>query len=140
MFDANRAYLTQFSNALCRRLGWLATATSFYRNDYTAHRRGVALDVAFRTGPLMQQLASNDINYYLTPGLADALTLAVADIEDDWPNITRVVIESDHLHVEMSPRGRLPHQGIQVLIFAPPRYTSITQFPGIPSPLRYYRK
>lgn len=137
-WNGKRAELASFSRALARTLGWKAVVTSFFRPDRTAHRRGDALDIAFRSGPLADQRNAHDVNYFLTPGLLGYVTMAVRVLEGSYPTIKRVLIEHDHLHIERSSRNRprRPGEGIDVLVYGVPKVTSFVRHGGLNPPLR----
>lgn len=126
-------YLKRYTRAFQHAFGWDAVITSFYRNDKTAHRRGVALDFAFRDGPLDAQRRAGDVNYFYTPRFRAAVVAVARALHRRFPRMKRLLVELDHIHIEYSPvKTRFP----RIYVFAPPKSHSFAHYDGIPHPLR----
>lgn len=108
--------LRSFAQALCTAFGWNAALTSFCRTDSTAHGRCSALDLAFRSGPFAQQKSLRDVHYYRDESFVRQLMHLCRQLGPIYPEIRRVLIEVDHLHIDAGKRFT-PH--IRVGIYAP---------------------
>jgi hypothetical protein len=127
--------LVQFASDLGNYLGHELAVTSFYRSDQTAHRRAAALDVAFRSGPLYAARNRGHVVYYWYRPLWTALRAALESIGAEYPDIRRVVVEADHLHIDFGDAD--PELGRPVLgRYSPPVYNAITNTPGVLPQLR----
>lgn len=137
-FGVEYDVLMDFTRDLMGELGYQWEPTSFYRPGRTRHAIGQSLDIAFRSGPLWRDRLRGQVIYYGNRWLWKQLMAAVRNISVDHPLITRVVVEADHLHIDMDPRGRTkePRDRIELARYSPPVNNAISRTPGVVPRLR----
>jgi hypothetical protein len=80
---------------------WLLT--SYLRGDNRAHRNGLAADFALRSGPLWRlRRIMICPKYDLHQPISDAIVDSLPEIIRYCPDVHLILIEPDHLHIELS--------------------------------------
>lgn len=98
-------------------LGWRWALTSYIRNDNRAHAEGRAVDFAARSGPLWElRKRFSCPMYHRRRYLKDACSASVDPIAELCPNVHLILIEPDHLHIELS-KYRSPRR-VDVVTYA----------------------
>lgn len=99
------------------RLNWRWALTSFIRSDNRAHREGRAADFAARSGPLWAIRRTFSCPFYhRRPELKTACTDAIEEISEYCPAVHLILIEPDHLHIELT-KHEVPRR-IDVVTYA----------------------
>jgi len=101
----NYVQLSRAARRLAELLGYRAAETSFHRDDRTAHAWGGALDLAFRSGPARDGLVYHGVPYYRNLPFLDEL-LAITPLLRDFKRLRDIVVEADHIHLELTKLPR----------------------------------
>jgi hypothetical protein len=110
--------------------------TSHYRDDRTAHRLGVAIDLAPRSGSgFARKLQGECPYYYYDANFIRRAIRAAEGVNSVEPTLRKVLIETDHIHVEIGPPGP-----VRVGIYAPEVHNSLCDTVGISEDVQWLDK
>lgn len=106
--------------------------TSRFRADGTAHGSSRAIDLAPRSGPVFQQRRAlgRCPFYYLDATFLDEVRTAARAAQLSEPSLSRVLVEADHVHLEVTPDGTKP-AAISIGTYTPPLNTALCQTEGL---------
>lgn len=135
---ANFDNLKRAAGAIARSLNERMAVTSFLRDDKTMHARGRALDIALRSGEFFTLRNAGDCpQYYMSAKLRKLLRAAAHDAKALVPELSMVLIEADHVHLEVGvPNTRPP---LYFGVYAPALDNGLCRTTGAAKPLQIHR-